>query len=172
MSLHRRGLYMQGAVGFVPLDADVLLNHAKLTPLNYQKINTTAWDGYAYRDINSVDNSEIRMSNSVVAAGNRMVGFYNKNLVDPATYKNFDYIIQVGVLGNFLVYERGILKFNAGNGTVSDNSVCRAKKITGSAEFYLDGVPLYISLQDFNGAEFGCMLFTINDIVENVYYKL
>ena len=171
MIKHRRDLFMQrAAIGFVPLDADVLLKHTKTTTTIYTKTPTTAWDGYAYRDIDSVDDSEIRMQNPDNGI-RRFVGFYNKTLVDPITQRNFDYGMLFAANNFFYAFERGVQKYNGG-AIVLSNGVGRVKKITGAAEYYYDDVLKYTSLQDFNGAEFGCMAYTNGKAVNGVEYKL
>ena len=173
-TLRRHGLFLKGgaAASWVPLDADVLLKHTKTSTVKYTKITTTAWDGYAYRNIASQVGSEIKETNPS-ATVNRFVGFYNDGLTDADKYKNFDYAIQASPSGgtNFRAWERGVQKYSEAS-VMSTNTVIRIKKIAGAAEYYADDILKYTSIQDFNGAKFGCSVYNINEFADEMYYKL
>ena len=84
------GLMMQGGGDWIPLDADVLFNVIKNSPIKYTG-NSVGWGGYFYRNISAVSNNEVKSKDSSFKI---MIGFYNPSLSKSDKYKNMNYAFQ------------------------------------------------------------------------------
>ena len=170
-TLRRHGLFMKGgaAASWVALDADVLLKHTKTSTVRYTKNTTTAWDGYAYKDVNNQVNSEIKQTGG--SNSHRFIGFYNKSLVQAIIYKNYDYAMNYNSVQSLIdIWERGVKQYTEDPANNTDE--LRIKKISGAAEYYINDVLKYTSLQNFTGSQFGCSVFDDGAYLDEIYYKL
>ncbi len=153
------------AVGFVPLDADVLNLLTKNNPTDYTKTGGAVWRGWGYRDIAFAINSEIYNTNTTNHA--HISGFYDKTNGIPEAFKNFPYGIMY-VTNTNRAYEYGVLKYSE-VGIFSDTK--RVKKISGSAEWYVNDVKIYTSLTDYTVGQFGICVGVTGQSAQNVNFK-
>ena len=170
-TLRRHGLFLKGGAvaGWVALDADVLLKHTKTSTVRYTKNTTTDWDGYAYKDVNNQVNSEIKQTGG--SNSHRTIGFYNKARVSAVIYRNYDYAMNWNSDQSLIdIWERGVKKYTEDPANNTDEH--RIKKISGAAEYYINDVLKYTSLNNFTGSQFGGSVYTDGTYLDEIYYIL
>ncbi len=171
--LHHHALIKGSVVGFIPLNAAVLFNHAATTPTRFTKTAGANWEGFFYRDVNYQLNSEIKETIVILSSGwQHMYGFYNKTLTNPTSYFNLNYSAYLHAGDNkYIIEERGINMGEVGVVLVAD--VVRLKR-TATCEYFKNEDLLYTSLQDFAVGQFGGVVAAGVNIryIDECYYKL
>ncbi len=165
--LHHHIIIKGAAVAFVPLEADVLFNMSKDTPTDYTKTGGGNWNDHAYRDINYQIDSEIREIG--ITNQRHISGFYDKTIGDAFEPNNFSYCWFYTTIPQNIVQEMGVQKF-ADAGLHTDKR--QIKRIVGAAEYSINDILKFTSLQDFAVGQFACTIRATGESIQNVEFQL